>query len=297
VLPYVVLGGAQIAVGAAAIFARYALAGAGPIAVSAARMAIAAIVLLLIAVVARDARAPATRSQNLVLAVAGLTLAAHFATWITSLEFSTVAISTLLVSTTPIWTALYDAFALGRKLASRTIAGFVGGAAGLLLVVGFDTTAPPIPGHAWLGAGLAVAGAIAIAAYLILVREVRADLSTRAIVTRTNTWAAVILAAAALVARQPLPPLHAAAAWGGIIAMAAISQLLGHTAINASLRWFSPSAVSFASLLEPVTAAVLALLIFGESVPRLAVVGAALLLASLALVLQAERVGDWPEPI
>jgi drug/metabolite transporter (DMT)-like permease len=79
--------------------------------------------------------------------------------------------------------------------------------------------------------------------------------------------------------------------------MALISQLLGHTAINASLRWFSPSAVSFATLLEPVIAAVLAFGIFGEAVPRLAVVGAAILLASIAVVLREERLPDWPEPI
>jgi drug/metabolite transporter (DMT)-like permease len=71
--------------------------------------------------------------------------------------------------------------------------------------------------------------------------------------------------------------------------MAIVSQLLGHTAINASLRWFSPSAVSFATLLEPVFAGALALALFHEAVPPAALIGAMVLLASVAVVLRDER--------
>lgn len=313
-LPYLLLGGAQIAVGAAAIFARFALGGAGPLAVGAARLAIAAIALLLAsglmhwreAIRSKRARGGAThtspipkttRRQTIVLACAGFALAVHFAAWIGSLEYTTVAISTLLVTCTPIFTALYDAVVLKRGLSTRALLGFAGGALGLVMVVGFDTTAPPILGLQWLGAALALFGAAAIGTYLILVREVRAELGTRTIVTRTYTWAALALVVAALAARQPLPPIANAAAWGGIAAMAIVSQLIGHTALNASLRWFSPSAVSFATLLEPVIAGLMALAVFGEAVPWPAAIGAAVLLASIAVVLREERSVDWPEPI
>jgi drug/metabolite transporter (DMT)-like permease len=136
-----------------------------------------------------------------------------------------------------------------------------------------------------LGAALALAGAAAFAAYLLFVREVRADLSTRAIVTTTYSTAAIVLVIMALLARQPPPPLHAYAAWGGILAMALISQLLGHTGMNAALRWFSPTAVSFSTLLEPVFAAALALVLFGETLSTIAILGAVLLLGSIGTVL------------
>ena len=75
-------------------------------------------------------------------------------------------------------------------------------------------------------------------------------------------------------------------AWGGILAMALVSQLLGHTGMNAALRWFSPSAVSFSTLLEPVIAACWRSLLFGET---LSAAGdrrrARLLLASIGAVL------------
>ncbi|MBV8434754.1 MAG: DMT family transporter, partial [Candidatus Eremiobacteraeota bacterium] len=153
-------------------------------------------------------------------------------------------------------------------------------------------TAPPIGGHEALGALLAIAGSVAIGAYFILVREVRAQLDTRTIVTHTYAWAAAVLVVAAAIAHQPPPPLTASAAWSGIVAMALISQLLGHTAMNAALRWFTPSAVSFSTLLEPVVAAVLALLFFGEGIAPAAVAGAVLLLVSIGIVLREEPMSE-----
>ena len=288
-LPYLVLAGAQFAVGAAAIFARYALTGGGPIAVAAARLTIAALVLLGIGAIRRSHTKPQPRRERWIFIAAGVALAIHFAAWIWSLEYTTVAISTLLVTSTPVWTALYDAVVRGRRLSRPATIAFATGAVGLVMVVGFDRTAPPHPGHELFGAALALLGSFAIAAYLLLVREVRDRFSTQSIVTRTYGWSALALMAAAAIAHQPPPALHASAAWGGIIAMAFISQLLGHTALNASLKWFTPSAISFATLLEPVFAAVLALAIFGEAVTPLAVAGGIILLGSIAVVLREER--------
>ncbi len=120
-------------------------------------------------------------------------------------------------------------------------------------------------------------------------REVRTELDTLTIVRHTFGWAAVALVLAALLARQPLPPLTDVRPWLGILAMALVSQLLGHTALNASLRWFSPSAVAFANLLEPLIAAALAFALFGEGLPATAVIGGLILLASVGMVMKEER--------
>ncbi|MGA8535323.1 MAG: EamA family transporter [Candidatus Tumulicola sp.] len=286
------LGGAQLAVGAAAIFARFALEGAGPLAVAATRLAIAAFVLLAIAAVRyrlQGSRARPTRRQAATLAAAGVALAVHFGGWIASLEYTTVAASTLLVATTPIWTALYDAIFRRQVLSRAALVAFVTGGLGVSAIVGFNATPPPVGGHLLLGAALAVLGSVGMAVYLILVRDVRSSLGTRAVVTRTYAWAAIVLIAAAAIARQSPPNLADGAAWGGIVAMALISQLLGHTAINASLRWFSPSAVSFANLIEPIAAGLLALAIFGEALSPAAVAGGIVLLGSIAVVLREDR--------
>jgi drug/metabolite transporter (DMT)-like permease len=287
---YAILASAQIAVGAAAIFARFALSGAPPLAVSAWRLVIASAVLFAIAAVSpRQARGRSTKRAALLFIAAGIALAVHFATWIASLDYTSVAVSTLLVATTPIWTAIYDSAVYRRQLSSVAWAAFAIGAAGLVMVVGFNNTRPPIPGHYLFGSGLAIIGAIAIGAYFILVREVRAEYGTRAIVTRTYSWAALALLVASLAARQAPPAFADGKAWGGIIAMALISQLLGHTAMNASLRWFSPSAVAMTTLLEPIIAAVLAFFIFAEALTALAIAGGVFVLIAIAAFLREER--------
>ncbi|MBV8726350.1 MAG: DMT family transporter [Candidatus Eremiobacteraeota bacterium] len=284
-LGYSLLLGAQLAVGAAAIFARYALAAAQPLAVAALRLLLAALILVGISAASGALRENVNRSARLVLIVAGIALAIHFATWIASLEYTTIAVSTLLVCTTPIWTSLYDAVVLKRRLPPAVWFAYCGGAVGLWLVVGGAGSTPPITGHQVFGAGLALAGSLAIGAYFILVRTVRAALATTTIVTWTYSWAAIALTIGALVTRQPAPPLHATGAWLGILAMALISQLLGHTAMNASLRWFSPSAIAMATLLEPIFAALLAAAIFAERLTAQAISGGIILLGAIAVVL------------
>ncbi|MBV8245328.1 MAG: EamA family transporter [Candidatus Eremiobacteraeota bacterium] len=284
---YALLAGAQLAVGAAAIFARWALTGAGPLSVSALRLTIAAAAVWALAAMRRKAThvSPEFRTR---LAIAGVALAAHFGTWIASLQYTTVAISTLLVSTTPLWTAMYDAVVRKRPMRARVWPAYALAGLGLLMVVGIGGSAPPIPGHALLGAALAIAGSISIGAYFEIVRSMRADVSTRDVVQQTYGWAAIVLIVAAVVARQAPPPLEDGTAWAGIVAMALVSQLLGHTAMNASLRRFSPTAVAMTTLLEPVVAALLALAIFGERLLPLALLGGVVLLAAVAAVLREE---------
>lgn len=289
---FATLFGAQLAVGAAAIFARFALQGAQPLAVSALRLLIASAILLAASGVRRGTggvEAAVSGRKQLLLLAAGIALALHFAGWIWSLQYTSVAVSTLLVTTTPIWTSLYDAIFRGRRWSGLVWAAYAAGIAGVFMIAGFGGAAPPIPGHGVLGAALALIGGIAVGAYFIIVREVRAALSTRAIVTRTYSWAACALVIAALIARQPPPPFSATNAWLGIFAMALISQLLGHTALNVSLRWFSPSAIAMATLLEPILAALLALAVFHEALSATAIAGAVILLAAIAVVLREDQ--------
>ena len=288
---YALLAGAQVAVGAAAIFARYALRDAQPLAVSAARLAIAAVVLLLLAAVRRgDSKArPVERGAAAYLGVAGIFLAAHFATWIWSLEYTSVAVSTLLVTTAPIWIALFDALVRRRAPKPGTLLAFALGAAGLILLIGLKGGPAPHPGHFGLGAALALLGGISIAAYYVLVERVRDALSTRQIVTRTYGIAALVLVVSAIAARQPLPPVTDYGAWAGIAGMALISQLLGHTALNSALRYFSASVVAFSTLFEPAIAAALAFVLFREALPPASVAGAFIVLVAIAIAIKNDR--------
>jgi drug/metabolite transporter (DMT)-like permease len=281
---YATLLGAQLAVGAAAIFARFALHGAGPVEVSALRLTIAALPLLAYSWPQSRKLSIPPKHERL-FACSGLALGLHFATWIGSLLYTSVAVSTLLVCTVPVWTALYDSLILKQKMSSKFWLAFLAAGCGVALIVGSSTGVAQIAGHESFGDLLAVIGSIAFAGYLIAIRSVSTLYPTIVIVGRTYSWSALVLCIGALSLKQG-PPGNDIVSWGGIIAMAVISQILGHTGMNASLRWFPSSTVAFTTLLEPVFAALLAFLIFAEGLSVLTLCGSFLVLGSLAAILQ-----------
>jgi drug/metabolite transporter (DMT)-like permease len=216
------------------------------------------------------------------LGLAGLALAAHFACWIASLRYASVAVSTLLVCTTPIWT---EAFAVARlrRIRLDALASIACALAGVAIVIGV-----PDRGETPLGIGLALAGAIAIAIYLLLVRASDARYGTLAVVARTYPLAAIVLLAATAVTRDTIPAANNAAAWAGIIAMALVSQLFGHTALNAAVRRLNATLVATVTLIEPAIAGGLAALIFRERLAPGTLVGALVVLAGIAIAVRAE---------
>ena len=290
-MAYLRLLGAQLAVGAAAIFARFALTGAGPLAVSAWRLTLAAIPFAILTLMRREGTAPGARREA-ALALAGLALAAHFAGWLASLLYAPVAISTLLVCTSPLWTGAFEAVRSRRPPRGAYLAGLGLAVAGLALIVAQRDAPAPIPGNALAGYALALGGGLALAIYFLLVRRFgnlpdRGEpLGTRAIVARTYAWAALALLAASAFAHQAPPVATDWRAWGGIFAMAVVSQGLGHTAMNAALHDFTPNVVALTTLLEPPIAAILAVPIFHETLGPQAVAGAALVLAGVAAALR-----------
>lgn len=272
---------AQLAIGAAAIFARFALTGTGPLAASALRMAIAAVPVAALAAW-RGRYARPDRATERRLGWAGVALAVHFASWITSLQYASVAVSTLLVCSTPVFTEGWT-FARTRRVRPAVVASLVLALAGVGIVAG-----APSRRETPLGIGLALCGAAAMAAYLHLVRASDARYTTLAVVGRTYPVAAVLLAGAAALAGQGLPAPGATGAWGGILAMALVSQLFGHSAINAAVRLISPTFVALTTLLEPLIAAVAAAVVFGERPAPFTAAGAVLILLAIALAIRAE---------
>ena len=284
------LAGAQLAIGAAAIFARFALTAAGPLSVAALRMTIAALPVVAAALLLRRyVRFDAPTERRLQLA--GVALAVHFGTWIASLQHASVAVSTLLVCTTPVFTEAWS-LAVTRKPRPLALTGVVLAIAGVAIVTG-----APSRSDTPLGIALALCGAIAMGAYLLLVRAGDPRYTVLAVVGRTYPIAAIVLACAALLARDGFPAPGASGAWAGIFAMALVSQLFGHTAINAAVRVLSATFVAMTVLLEPVIAAIAAALVFGERPAPFTAAGALLVFIAIALAIRAEEPSEVLEGV
>jgi drug/metabolite transporter (DMT)-like permease len=272
--PFVVLGIALLAVSNGAIFAR--IAEAPPLAIAAWRVGLAALVVLpLTATVRRPDRLD--RRALAWAAGAGAMLALHFATWIASLDHTTIARSVLFVSTSPIWVALLQ-FLGGRGLPARqTLAALALALAGSAVVYGGGRA-----GGAWPGDALALAGGLAMAGYFLFSRAAQSQLSFRSYLGIAYGSAAVILWAAVLLTGTQAGGFDART-WWAFAGMAAVSQLIGHSGYNWSLRHLDPLFVAVASVGEPVLAALLGWWLLGEPVDARTGGGALLILAGIAL--------------
>lgn len=285
---------AVVAVSLAAIFIR--LADAPGVVVAWWRMAIAALVLAPVALRALR-RTPLTRSTMLPTAAAGVLLGVHFATWISSLSYTSVAASVALVSTTPLWVALLSWAFLKQAPTLTVLVGVLLAVAGGA-VIGFGdalgTTAGAHSPAPLLGDALALVGAMAVAGYLLLGRAAqRRGLSI-------DAYAGVAYAVAALVL-LPMPWIAGAAyvayppttfAW--VVALALVPQLIGHTGINYAMRYFDPTRVATATLLEPIGAGLLAFLVFAEAPSTVTLVGALVLLVGVVLTVRTGRAVPRP---
>src|SRR5271167_2188132 len=140
---YLILVGAQFATGAAAIFARFALHDCGPIAAAGLRLTIAAVAIAFYVRLTKSNEKVSSK-DDLILAGAGVALAFHFGSWIASLLYTTVAVSTLLVSTSPAFTTFYDALFLRKPTPLSFWGALAVAIAGVSLIVSNTSAKVPI---------------------------------------------------------------------------------------------------------------------------------------------------------
>jgi drug/metabolite transporter (DMT)-like permease len=278
-----VLAVALVAVSLAAIFVRFAAAPGVVVALW--RMAIACLVLAPVTLRALR-RTPLTRGTLPQTFLAGALLGLHFATWISSLSYTTVAASVTLVATVPLWVALFSWLFLKEAPTLTVLFGVVVAVAGGAVIAFGDLGdgSPLGPGASpVLGNGLALVGAVAAAGYLLLGRSAqRRGLSLQAYVGVAYTVAAVVLLPWHGVLGYgylDYPP----ATFGWIAALALIPQLIGHTGINYAMRYLDATRVATATLLEPVGAGLLALLLFREVPGALTLLGVAIVLLGVVM--------------
>jgi drug/metabolite transporter (DMT)-like permease len=224
--------------------------------------------------------------------VAGLFLAAHFAAWLPSLSMTTVAASTALVTTTPIWTAL-AARVSGVQLPAPVWWGLALAVLGAALIAGVDVT---VSGKALAGDGLALLGAISAGGYMLAGARARERLTTSAYAVVCYSTCAVVLAVAALVSGIPLAGLSTRD-WWLIAAITCCAQLLGHTLLNLVLSSVGPTVVGLAILLEVPGALLVALVLLHQVPPLLAVPGMVAVVVGVALVIRSSSEPTVTEPV
>jgi drug/metabolite transporter (DMT)-like permease len=261
------------------------LADAPPLTVAMYRNLFATAVLLPLALVRNRGEMRAIRRADVaVLFAAGLLLALHFGTWVPSVNLTTVAASTVLVSTSPLWSAGIARIFLGERL-RRTVAIGIGIAfAGAALISGFDFT---LSARAFGGDMLALIGAAAVAGHRIVALGPRRRLSLIPFVAIMYGVCSVALLVVVLASGIPLTGFEAET-WLWMILIAIGPQVVGHTLFNLLLRDVDPTVLATAIMGEAVGATLLALALFGEVPTAGAIAGGVLLLLGIFIAIRAQ---------
>lgn len=253
------------------------LVDAAPLAVAMWRMALAGVVAVGLAALSRDGWPCAGVWRGGLLA--GLSLGLHFGLWIPSLWMTTVSASVVLVTTAPLFVLIASPRLLGVPISSRSVISLALALAGVVIIAGGDFLLSP---RALIGDLLALGGAVAAAAYLVVGKRLRGQVRLVSYLAAVYVVAGVTLAAAALLLGVEVKPRDTSA-WPVLVALAVVPTVIGHSLLNWALKFYEAFKVNLAVLAEPVLASLLAWAVLGEVPPAHVLPGAALILCALAL--------------
>lgn len=219
----------------------------------------------------------------------GLLLGLHFGTWLPSLAFTSIAASTTIVTTAPVWVVLMVWATQGVRPSGLTLVGIAVAIGGGVLVALGDVSGLGSGSNPLLGNALALVAAITYSAHLLLGQAVQARglglWRWTTIVAAVGALAIAPLVVATAPGDGPFPVRF----WLAVVALCIVSQLVGHSSLTWSTRWISPTLVSVAILLEPVLASAGAAALFDEVPGPLVLLGAVVLVVGVAVTTLAEQ--------
>lgn len=210
----------------------------------------------------------------------GLITALHFLCYIASLNFTTIAHSLALTYTSPIFVTLFTRLFLKEPIARRKYVGVVITVIGIAVLAGFE---PQFTPRMMVGDALALGSAVAFGLYSVAGRSQRERYPLFTYASGVYGIAALWMLPLALGSYAPPPSLAGPAL--SILALGVLPLGLGHTLYNAALRHTHPTYVNLIATQEVTGGVLLGVLLLGEIPSVQSLIGAAVMLAGIALVL------------
>ena len=282
-----------VAISFASVFIRFAQAeGVPSLSIAAWRLMVASAVLLPYAFFKhRDEILDLSHREAGLLAISGVFLGLHFAAWITSLSYTSVASSVVLVSMGPVFVGIGSWIFLRERPSYLLALGIIVAAVGSIVISWTDLGQGQ---DQLMGDLLALTGAVMIAGYLMIGRKVRAHRSLIVYVSLVYAVAMVTVLILVFATGQPMFGFSPAA-YGWLLALGLIPQLIGHSTLNWALRLLTATYVSIVTLAEPIGSAILAFLLLDEAITPAIVVGGALVLTGIFIASRAELSEGGPQ--
>ena len=211
--------------------------------------------------------------------IAGIFLAFHFILWFESLNYTSVASSTVLVTLQPLFAFIGTYLFFKEHISLKTLISGMIAVFGSVLIGYGDFR---ISGAALYGDVLALVACALITGYLLFGQDVRKRLSLITYTFVVYSVSTITLFFYIIFKGESFGP-YPASEWMWFLLLAIIPNLLGHTLFNWSLKWVSTNVISIAILFEPVGAAILAYYILGETLSASQIIGGSVVLAGIIL--------------
>ncbi|MGN7471048.1 DMT family transporter [Brevibacillus sp. SAFN-007a] len=281
--PYVALLIGVIAVSSSAIFVKLSSAPAPIIATY--RLVFSVVLTLPFLLWNRGALAEIGKMNKkvwLLCLLSGAFLASHFLLWFESLNYTSVASSTVLVTLQPLFAFIGGYFFFGERVRPLALSGGLLAIAGSFVIGWGDFQ---VGGMALFGDALALLGAVTVTGYWLVGQYVRQHMSSFAYTLVVYTATSAILVAYDLALGYPLAG-YPAQDWGWFFCLALFPTLLGHSIFNWVIKWLNTTTISMGILGEPIGTAILAYFILGEVVTVPQWVGGLIIIGGIYLFIR-----------
>jgi len=253
------------------------------------RLTISSIILLTIAKGRGIRFTSFSKKQLLIGVLGGFFLSLHFSFWISSLKFTSVASSVVLVTTNPIFVGLFSYLLFREKQPPELILGIILSFSGSVILAigdsGLQGLSIQNPSFL-LGDVLALLGAIMTSGYLMVGSKLREEMDVLSYISVVYTFSACFLLIASVSWGIPFTG-YKTSSYLYMVLLAVVPQLIGHTAINWSLKHLKTSMVAITILGEPVGASILAYIIFHETIESFQGIG--IVLIFLAIIISSRK--------
>lgn len=216
--------------------------------------------------------------EYLLSALSGVFLGLHFALYFSSLRYTTIAASVVLVDTEVFFVAFLSGLLWKKRIKPLGALGIGITFLGSLIIAGGDISGG---GNALLGDLLAVLGAAAMSAYTVIGTRLRRTRSTTVYTALVYAMGALTVGLMLLVTKTPVTG-YETADYLAALGMSILCTLLGHSVFSWGLKYESPAFVSTVKLLEPVFASILGILLLREIPGAAAVLGGILVIFGVA---------------
>ncbi|MBM7609200.1 drug/metabolite transporter (DMT)-like permease [Lysinibacillus composti] len=211
--------------------------------------------------------------------IAGVFLAFHFILWFESLNYTSVASSTVLVTLQPLFAFVGTYFFFKEPLSVKTIISGLIAISGSILISWGDFK---VSGTALYGDILALIACGLVTGYFLFGQDVRKRLSLITYTMVVYSISTICLFFYMIIGRESFGP-YSTMTWVWFILLALIPNLLGHTLFNWALKWVSTNVISVAVLFEPIGAAILAYFVFEEYLKATQLLGGIIVILGIML--------------